>query len=407
MAVSGATLTTVANLLKTQYLPRVPFYFKQKYFWLSRLRRKVRQLAGNSFVHPAITEETQGIGAGAHTADLPTPGSVSTMKPSFGPKPHRGRVRVFGGPMYATKNQRGAYLRTWVMETNSLMRALRKDFNFEFLGDGRGVLGILGGNETGQTTLGSTNAITGFGGPSGRHIVPKGASVDIIDDTDDTTVILSAAAVSSVTGTTVTLDAAPGATASGDYIIRSGSLGYAFNGVDAAIDDGNPPLANFGGIDRTAAGNNYYQSQNVDFGNDFSLDKIDQLVDSVEEYSDGTISFLLMRNRYHRAFGRMLWDQVRFNGAGKLDGRWSSLQYMGKDFVADQGIKKNTMYCIDASTFEIAEVHPLGWMDMDGSVVFRVADKEAYEATATYHAALINYAPINNARGENMALPDA
>lgn len=49
----------------------------------------------------------------------------------------------------------------------------------------------------------------------------------------------------------------------------------------------------------------------------------------------------------------------------------------------------NTIYLINTKDLTLAQVADWGWMDADGSILSRVAEKAAYEAALTKYCELI------------------
>ena len=103
----------------------------------------------------------------------------------------------------------------------------------------------------------------------------QGMYVDLMDASDNTTVIASQRTVSDVDveGRTVTISgAAPAGTAAGDFFVPSGQITggvtYSLAGLGAWISDANPPAVkgNLGGINRSTAGNRFYQGNLLDNG---------------------------------------------------------------------------------------------------------------------------------------------
>lgn len=404
MAVSGATLTTISNILKNIYLPKIPMFFKSEHILLNRIKRKTRSLSGNTFLFPGRTQESQGYAPGSGTASLPTPGNAQFVRPSFSPKGHRARIRVFGEAMYASKNNTGAYVRAWQDETQSILRVFRKAMNVELGGDGRGALAYMPATDD-QTTV----TVSGYQGPEGSHNLEVGMLVDLIDASDNSTVLLSAAEVTAVDrdNNTVTLDSAPSGSDTNDYFVRTGSLGYAIEGLDAAINDTNPTLANYGGLDRSSAANAKWKSKVIDFSSGFTLNLLDQFVDAPRDYADGDLDFVLCRRRILRGLGRLMWEKQRFGAkTKKVDAKWPAVEYDGIDFVADNiACPKQRMLGVMPKHLEQAEVQPMGWMDKDGSIIHRTPDKEAYEAVLVWYGNLICYSPLAMPRAENVGTP--
>ena len=103
----------------------------------------------------------------------------------------------------------------------------------------------------------------------------QGMYVDLIDASDNTTVIASARTITDidVEARTVTISGAAAAgTAAGDFFVPSdqitGGVTYSLFGLGTWISDENPPavVGNLGGINRSTAGNGFYRGNKLDNG---------------------------------------------------------------------------------------------------------------------------------------------
>jgi hypothetical protein len=116
----------------------------------------------------------------------------------------------------------------------------------------------------------------------------QGMLVDLMDASDDTTVLAAARSVTDidVSGRQVTIDgAAPAGTAAGDYFVPAdtvqGGVNYSLYGLGIWLDDGNPPavVGNLGGIDRTLAGNGFYKGNVLSNGGTLRAFTEDLMID--------------------------------------------------------------------------------------------------------------------------------
>jgi hypothetical protein len=209
------------------------------------------------------------------------------------------------------------------------------------------------------------------------------------------------ASVDYVAGT-VTLDNAIVALADNDYLYRvaeisstigadSTSRGMEPNGLASVISDVNPPLqtgaAGFyplglGEID--AAGNQAWQAFVLDNGGvaiPFSQDMLQQASDGVDIQGDGTVGMWMTTHGIRRQYLNSLVANKRFPGMMKLDGGFSAVEYNGRPLVVDKDCTRGRIYGIDLQTIEIYYETDYQWMDADGSILHRVPDHDAYQAT--------------------------
>lgn len=142
---------------------------------------------------------------------------------------------------------------------------------------GRGELAMLTAADD-QTTI-TVNSLP---------FVDQGMPVDLMDASDDTTVLAAARTATDVdqAGRAITISgAAPTGTAANDYFVVadqvSGGTAYALLGLGAWLDDSNPPtvVGNIGGIDRSVTGNRFYQGNVLANGGTLRAFTEDLLID--------------------------------------------------------------------------------------------------------------------------------
>lgn len=158
----------------------------------------------------------------------------------------------------AQRSESGFLRAVELIEEGSLRRFVRM-LNADLIDNGKGRLFVLPAADD-QTTI-TTDA---------PPLVDVGQVIDIMDVGDDDTKHLDSATVTAVDpiALTVTVDSAPSGTAANDYAViddtTDDSLNDALhtNGLLSVIDDANPAtvVGNYGGINRSTAGNEYWEA---------------------------------------------------------------------------------------------------------------------------------------------------
>lgn len=382
-------LTTLTNVLKYQYGPKLLDYVQKKHIMLGKVEKRKLEVTGRQFVFPARTGENQGISAGAETAALPTAGKTTYIQPAFYPKQQRARVQVYIKSMDATKSKEGSWIRAWDEQIMSTLRNMRDHIDAMLCGNGTGELGYLSGADN-NTIL---TAVLGHQGPASNHLVQDNMLVDCIDASDHTTLIASSRTVSARSGTGFTISgAALAGTAANDYFIRAGSLAYNVHGLRSIVNTANPATENYGGLDRTAAGNERWKGLQVS-GATLSIVKIDAAHDTMAEVNDELPDLIMTRHSTQRKIASLLIpayvQYVQPNLQGKLEVTWRGLEYRGTAIMADPHIWAEDLYMLRLSDFVLGQLRPLGWMDEDGNIISRVANYAALEATLLWDIELI------------------
>lgn len=152
-----------------------------------------------------------------------------------------------------------AFQRAMEMAEDSYVRRMLRVINADLLSNSTGNLGTLPAADDATT-------VTLTGAPR----MEIGQSVDLMDVSGATGATVTGSPFTVVdvdpVGNTVTLNAAPTGSAAGDFFTLAGtitaSVSNHMNGLLSAISDANPPAPKpfYGSIDRTAAGNSFWQS---------------------------------------------------------------------------------------------------------------------------------------------------
>ena len=76
----------------------------------------------------------------------------------------------------------------------------------------------------------------------------------------------------------------------------------------------------------------------------------------------------------------------------ELESGFRGLEYNGQPLIPDKDCQDNHMYFLDTNVLSFQKKGDWDWMDMDGAIWSRVADKEAYEATIVLESNLVTTA---------------
>ena len=180
-----------------------------------------------------------------------------------------------------------------------VMRLLNAEVN----GYGKGELGILSAADD-DTTI-TVRALP---------FLEKGMIVDLMDASDDNTLLLDGVTVSSVDikNRTVTFASSPTGSAATDYFTVAdtvtSSASQHLAGLGAWISDANPSscVGNLGGINRSTAGNEFWQATvlsnsgtNRPFTEDLGIELLDTIRERGGKNPDAWMSNLKIIRRYH------------------------------------------------------------------------------------------------------------
>lgn len=421
MPLSGATIENISQALKEFYLPAIREQLNNDTILLNRLKRDEVNVSGKYAVILLHTRRNQGIGARADGETLPEAGYQDYTRARVPMRYNYGRIEISGPTIKATQNDKGAWKRIINAEIEGMVRDLKKDINRQLWGCGYGILAKYKTNTgTTYTAVASYNgeATPGFGDTFGVKYIENGMQLDYhalaggVSLTRDATFSCGASGISSVNSadnTFVVSAEAGAAEAVGDIFVRKDSgpsgtttlsrkemMGLRGIVTDTNIDDvlrdadgsgvTNPdPLQ---GID--VSGNDWWKANVVLAGDNasrygtqqpLSLDDMQRAFDAAPqklgvEYEP---TLILMPFALRRKLVDLLVQDKRYVSM-ELDGGYKAIEFNGRPVVVDTDAVDGEIYFLYEPSLRIYRMSDFDWMDMDGSILSRVAGYDAYEA---------------------------
>lgn len=439
-------------LLKEFYLPGVIDILNSKRILSRYLRRNTRDVQGRT-IHTAMNSGrnvgTQYVTEGAQ---LPDPDTQDYRQATYTTKYHYGRILFTGQSASSSRGNRGAFLRLMDGEVQGLARDMQNEDNRVLFGDGSGRMArvsgalTLTGVPTSVVPVADPGGIVSQGGGAqyfevGQRLcaltftqealraVGRTIANDFRTSTGDirTTTIISIDAAAS----TITIDrdwVTPAELATNDFLYRvisdgggngidqiSDSFtnrGHEMNGLAAIISEADPALQRSG----TAGG---FVDESVGLGNlsptnaapaaggqfeprwaafavhnggvpvAFQESMFQQAMDGVDLSGDGAIQLFMTTHGVRRAYAFTLTEQKRFVNTLSLPGGFKALSYNDIPVVVDKDCHRGRIYGMDLDSMELAYENDYNWLDKDGSVLHRLNDHDAYQATLFRYSELI------------------
>ncbi len=384
----GTSLSDIAAILKEFYLPPVTEQLNNEVLLISRLESRDEELFGNQAVVPLHTGRSDGVGARGEGVLLPTADKQRFAKALYDLKYLYGRVRVTGPSMAKTASDRGSFLEILRAELDGIRNDLTKDLARQTYSAGTSQI-----VQCGTTTASTTVVLATTGDFEGAEAIEKGwvypgMRIDIGTAADGDAIASNRTVVSvDATGPSLVISGAAVTTSSTHFISRTGSYvtglsvgdSYEISGLKQVVSK----TANtFGGIDSSAAGNEYWQ--NLEFGNGgtprtISQDLLMQTWNSVRR-AGGETSVIITTLGIQREYFKLLQSQVQFVEPMKLEGGWSSLNFMNKPLVADIDAPYGALYFLDEKYLKVFSNMDWHFLEEDGDVLKWVVDYDAWEA---------------------------
>ena len=300
-----AQVSNVVEALKYTYLSdRVAYMFNEE-SGVYNILGKVKKPQGgrtNQFLMPILVQNPGAFTGISEGGSLPSALQPDTTEAYFSLHEYVGLYDVTWKLIQDARTSKFAFQQAIQMLDEGLRRRIIRNLNSDFMDDGRGRLAVLPAADN-DTTI-TVNALPR---------VEKGMVVDLMD-TDDATKNTDSATVTGVdpVNRTITLSANSGSTGAGDYLVIQDTTDSPTclhtNGLLGIIDSANPAtvVGNYGAINRSTAGNEFWQSVELSNGGTnrpLTEDLMLQAMDYAREKGSGQVkawlSNLAIVRRYH------------------------------------------------------------------------------------------------------------
>jgi hypothetical protein len=392
--------TAASAALKEDYQPAIREQVNNQIMLLNQIETNTDDVEGEEAVLSLHTGRNSGVGARAEGGTLPTAGSQAYTKARIPVKFNYGRIKVSGPIIEGMKSNRGSFTRAVDSEAKGIVTDLKRDVNRQCYTPSNGVIATV--------VSVSTNTIT-FGTEAEVRRLEVGNLYDFYDGdfaADDTNVTLESVNISAKTAT---FDGLSGVDA-GDWVVNAGvTMGGAavtskatedatreIHGLEDIITNGTGTGATDGlahpwlhGIDGTATSR--WQSYESDVSAAPTDSVFEEALNEVELASGEQAGLVITSHKAARAYAATLKAQKRFSNSVELKGGFSAItvQTAGQGEVplwAERDCLDDVAFLVNTECITHWVMSDWSFMDRDGSVLSRVANEDAYEATLyKYH----------------------
>lgn len=379
-------LSGASEALKRWYLPGLQYQLNNANPVLSVMERDRDSVAGDK-VYMAVRFGRQGgIANRTDSGTLPQPNSRKTKQAIFDTKNLYARIQITDKTMRASRSNRGAFVSLLEADLEDALVDSKDALSRQIYGDGTGRLATC----TAQTSVNTlvldnvqyitegmivdimaSNATIKSGGGYNGGIGGGSREVLMVDSVANTITVSGAAVTTLAT----------------DYLVVNGAAGLELTGFGSIFTADNTYL----GIDR--ATNKWWNATLQPAVGSLTEVKLQKGSDDVEKNAGGNTNFYAASYGVRRAYQSLLLNTKQIVNVMKLEGGWDVLSYNGKPFTADKYCPAGTLFGLDLSSFRLYELSDFNWIDDDGSVLTRVADKPIWEATLAKYCEIATNKP--------------
>lgn len=381
-----ATLTTVSNILKEVYEPRVREQLQNETVALRRIEKSsdgvVSEVGGKYVTFPLHTRRNSGIGARNEMEALPTAGQQGYAAARVSLRYLYGLVRLSGQTFELAESNAQAFASALDQEINGLKNDISVDQNRQVYGDGSGTVAVVTADGANTTTVQTT------------MYAQLGGQYDLIDGTTlgnpTPTVKASNRQFTAINNTTnvITYDGADVLAAANDVWVRTGSVNREWNGFGIIIKT----TGTFQNVDPTVEPT---WVANVDSNGGVNRALSEGLMilmnDNIRT-NGGEITAMFSNLGVRRAYFNLLSQQRRYTNTQEFTGGFRGLAFTTDKgdipFVVDINAPKNRIYFVNENEITLYRERDWTFMDRDGSKWQRVIGFDAYEATMYQYSQL-------------------
>jgi hypothetical protein len=378
--------SAASAILKDYYRPTVREQLNNSHPLLEAVVQNTDDFVGEQAVLSIHTGRSSGVGAGGEDDDLPTAGSQGHTKVNIPVYLQRARIQVSVKAMEATKSDAGAFIRAMKDETTRIVDDSKFDVSRQLFGTSNGVI-----MQCGTTTASTTVVLAAATTAVQMRQIYSGMLVDIgtvaVPDT-----IAGDRSISNIDRTALTFDISGAAvtTSASHFIFRQnagGALGGAgqleVTGLQTIVDD----TATLHGVaPGTVEDWASYVNDNSGTPRTTTDLLVETVIDEVHIASGRTPDVFWTTHGVSRNWAADKQDQQRFTApptqlAGGFMAPTVSTPSGTIGFMTDRFCPANTGFAL--SSQHLIEYVLMDWdfMDQDGNILNRVANKPSYEAT--------------------------
>ena len=371
---SMLSITTAGEALKTFFLDSLRYQLNAKASpVLAQLEQNSTSVVGKDIVMPLRYGRNGGFGGGADDGNLPAANSRKTKQAKWETKNLYARIKITDKTMKAAKSNVGAFANLFRLELEDSKEDAQQNLSRQIFADGTGILCAISAVNSGARLLTvPAEAIEIFAEgmlldvhvANGTYRSTAGSpiEVELVDEVNNQ----------------IRVSVFPAGTVATDLLCVQNSYASEITGLKAIFD-----ATTLYGVVR--ADYPWFNAQSINVAGEISETKIQQGLDDSRRKAGGRINLLACNFGVRRAYQYLLQSQKRQVNTLDLKGGWTGLEYAGGDqrigLVADMYAPKGSLIGLDTNDFKFYEIQDWDWMDQDGAVLSRIANKPAWEAT--------------------------
>lgn len=393
MAIS--IVQTLEQALKTIYLdPLVRTIDEQSGPVLAAIEKNSDNVVGNEIKFALQYGRNGGIGARAEDDNLPAAAPRQYKQATTGTKNLYGTISFSEKLMLISKNSKASFVDAVSTMMDDITNDARDMMRRNIMQKSDGIMATV------TSTVSSNKTVTVTGNIKMFYV---GQKIDIFTVAGTTvTKAVDGLPIVDVDYDNGTIKFASNVSVSqGSYIGLAGNYNNELTGLGDIMTVNNTIY----GIDRST--NKWYNPRVYNKATtadgsttlaDFDSAFLQEAIDDLYDFSGAEPNFICCNSKMKRAYIAEQNDIKRNIETMKVDGGYKLISYNGIPISNEKYCADGEIYLINTADFVLSQVADWGWMDADGSILTRVANKAAYEAALTKYCDLICKKPFAQAK---------
>lgn len=366
MSDTPLSMTTIANALKYWYLPALTYQLnEQASVFLTQLERDQEHVEGYKIKMALSYGVTGGIGNRSDTGTLPTVNPRKFVQAEWETKNIFAKIQVSDKAIQASRSDRAAFIRALTHDLEKAERDAKKDVSRQVMGDGTGKLATV----TAVSTSSNTHTCT----LDSAKWFAEGMLIDVYTGSAKDTSEAEVTVVDKENNQIVFVSST--APEADDVIYVAGNKDLELTGVAAVMTADNSLY----GINR--ANNKWFNPTVLAVNAEISEIKIQEGIDIAEDEVGNTINFLICEKGVRRAYRNLLAAQKQIVNTIEMKGGFKADSFNGIPLTADRYCANGELLALSLEDWKLYEMADWGWMDEDGSILFRRGNTPVYDAT--------------------------
>lgn len=356
-------MTAASEALKINYLPALRYQLNTANPILAVIDRNSESVVGSEIRMALRYGRQGGVGNRAEDGILPIPNSRKTKQAKFDTKNLFARIQISDKTMKASRSRDGAFVSLLEAELEDAQNDAKDSMARQVFGDGTGKLATFAA-VTGVATVGVSNTLYFVEG----MFIDVMSVAGVVKQTQ-----LEVIAVDDIANA-ITLSA-PVTTLGTDFAVVFGNYNQEMTGFGSIFATDNTIY----GINRATS--KWFNPTVRGTVGAISEVGIQKMIDDVDRKAGGKTNFLLSSYGVRRAYQDLLLATKRTTDVMKLKGGYEALSFNGMPFSVDKYAPNGTLYGLDLTTFALYHIEDWTWLQEDGAVLNRVADRPVWEAS--------------------------